>query len=184
MAQSPRPPPLIDVVEDLLTLSALESSPPPPMDDPVAMKPLLERLGAEARALSGGRHRIELEAEEGLDLVGSEKELASAFGNLVSNAIKYSPDGGRIEIVVASDATSGIVEVRDQGIGIASDALEDVFAPFRRRAPEVATGAGLGLSVVRRLVEAHEGTIEVESELGRGSTFRVRLPLSRAPETG
>src|SRR2546421_10875099 len=84
------------LVEDLLTLSALESSPPPAMEERVEMSPLVARLGAEARALSGGRHRIEVDAQSGLDLVGNEKELASAFGNLVSNAIRYTPDAGTV----------------------------------------------------------------------------------------
>jgi two-component system phosphate regulon sensor histidine kinase PhoR len=83
------------LVADLLTLSALESAPPPPLDEssPCAAG---RALGAEARALSGGRHRIEVEhGEEATDLIGSEKELASAFGNLVSNAIRYTPEAGR-----------------------------------------------------------------------------------------
>src|SRR5688572_32170101 len=106
------------LVEDLLTLSALESSPPPPMEEAVDMRSLLARLGAEARALSGGRHRIELEADEGLDLVGSEKELASAFGNLVSNAIRYTPEKGMVRLRWRRLADGAEFEVEDTGIGI------------------------------------------------------------------
>jgi two-component system phosphate regulon sensor histidine kinase PhoR len=86
------------LVEDLLTLSALESSPPPPMEEAIDMKALIERIGADARALSGGRHRIEVAAESDAVLFGTEKELASAFGNLVSNAIRYTPDAGVVRL--------------------------------------------------------------------------------------
>jgi two-component system phosphate regulon sensor histidine kinase PhoR len=106
------------LVEDLLTLSALESSPPPPMEEAVDMRALLARLGAEARALSGGRHRIELDAEEGLDLVGSEKELASAFGNLVSNAIRYTPEKGTVRLRWHAPTSGAEFAVETPGIGI------------------------------------------------------------------
>ena len=106
--------------------------------------------------------------------------IEQVLGNLLSNAIKYSPGGGRVALRVMSDGRDCSLEVTDRGIGIAPDALEDIFAPFRRRAPEVGLGAGLGLSVSRRIVEAHGGSIEVESELGKGSTFRVHLPCAPA----
>lgn len=108
--------------------------------------------------------------------------IEQVLGNLLSNAIKYSPGGGHITLRVLGDERGCAVEVIDHGIGIAPDALEDIFAPFRRRAPEVGLGAGLGLSVARRIVEAHGGWIEVESELGRGSTFRVHLPRAADDE--
>lgn len=99
------------------------------------------------------------------------------LGNLVSNAIKYSPDGGAVEIRIRSECRTAIVEVRDHGIGIPADRVASVFLPFQRVASDVASGAGLGLSVASRIVRAHGGEIEVESTPGAGSTFRVRLPL-------
>ncbi len=101
--------------------------------------------------------------------------VAQVITNLVSNALKFSPDGGRVDVEVRHAGTEAIVEVCDHGIGIPPEAISDLFAPFRRHAAEI-PGAGLGLSIVRRLVQAHGGAVEVESELGRGSTFRVRLP--------
>lgn len=103
--------------------------------------------------------------------------IEQVTSNLVSNAVKYSPEGGRVEVVLRPVGDEAVLEVRDQGVGIPPDRIEELFTPFRRLAAEVAPGAGLGLSVVRRIVEAHGGRIEVESVVHGGSTFRVRLPL-------
>lgn len=109
---------------------------------------------------------------------GDPDRLAQVLSNLLSNAIKYSPDGGEVTVALERDEGEAILSVTDEGIGIAPDELSGLFRPFRRRKPEVAPGAGLGLSVTRRIVDAHDGTIEVESEPDEGSTFRVRLPLA------
>ena len=92
------------IVDDLLTLSTLESAPGPPLDERVRVAPLLERLRAEAEALSGGKHRIVLDAEPGFDLLGAENEIASAFGNLVTNAIRYTPAGGEVRLTWRASA--------------------------------------------------------------------------------
>lgn len=107
--------------------------------------------------------------------------IGQVLNNLVSNAIKYSPDGGRIEIGVSVDGQSAVLAVSDEGIGVAADDRPWIFEPFRRGAVarERIPGVGLGLSVAARLVRAHDGTIEVDSCPGIGSTFRVRLPLGR-----
>jgi signal transduction histidine kinase len=102
--------------------------------------------------------------------------IEQVLANLVSNAVKFSPKGGRIDVRLRHDPEEVRLEVGDRGIGIAPAALETIFLPFHRTAPDIAPGTGLGLSVVRHIVEAHAGRIEVLSELGRGSTFRVRLP--------
>jgi two-component system, OmpR family, sensor histidine kinase MtrB len=105
--------------------------------------------------------------------------IDQVVSNLLSNAIKYSPDGGDIEVLVETTAREAVISVRDQGVGIGAEEMPHVFAPFRRGkgSVEVAPGTGLGLSVVRRIVEAHGGRVQVESAIGRGSTFRVWLPL-------
>jgi signal transduction histidine kinase len=108
--------------------------------------------------------------------------LEQAVGNLVSNAIKYSPEGGRIELALRTAGSDAVLSVADQGIGIAPEDIERIFAPFHRSARGVAPGAGLGLSIVRRIVEAHGGRIEVESTPGKGSRFVVRLPLLSATD--
>lgn len=104
--------------------------------------------------------------------------MDQVLGNLVSNAIKYSPQGGEVIIGVEATPTEAILSVADHGIGIPRDELVHVFEPFRRGKASlpVGPGAGLGLSILRRIVTAHGGRIEVESTPGRGSTFYVRLP--------
>jgi signal transduction histidine kinase len=97
--------------------------------------------------------------------------------NLVSNAIKYSPCGGPVEVAVECRTGEVVLSVSDRGTGIPREDLQSIFLPFRRRKLNVAPGAGLGLSVVRRIVAAHDGRIDVDSEPGKGSTFRVTLPV-------
>ena len=177
------------LVEDLLVLSALESSPPPPMDDPIDMPALLERLGAEARALSGGRHRIEVESEPGIDLVGSEKEISSAFGNLVSNAIRYTPERGTVRLRWHPTSEGAAFDVEDTGIGIAPEHIPRLTERFYRvdrgRSRETG-GTGLGLAIVKHALGRHGAALDVTSTPGKGSRFsarfagpRVRSRLSR-----
>jgi signal transduction histidine kinase len=103
--------------------------------------------------------------------------IEQVLNNLVSNAIKYSPQGGRVTVAAALEDNDAIVEVADEGIGIATEDRERIFEPFRRTGParELVPGVGLGLSVARKIVRAHGGCLEVESEPGKGSTFRIRL---------
>jgi two-component system phosphate regulon sensor histidine kinase PhoR len=177
------------LVEDLLVLSALESSPLPPMDEPVDMRALLERLGAEARALSGGRHRIEVESEAGIDLVGSEKEISSAFGNLVSNAIRYTPERGTVRLRWHPTPEGAAFDVEDTGIGIAPEHIPRLTERFYRvdrgRSRETG-GTGLGLAIVKHALGRHGAALDVTSTPGKGSRFsarfagpRVRSRLSR-----
>lgn len=122
-------------------------------------------------------HDIVLEIpDEPVELFADPVRVEQVLENLLSNAIKYSPSGGRITVRVNHEPDGVILEVEDQGVGIPPEAFPDLFAPFRRRAPETVAGAGLGLSVVRRIVEAHDGTIDVQSAPGEGSVFRVLFP--------
>jgi two-component system phosphate regulon sensor histidine kinase PhoR len=177
------------LVEDLLVLSALESSPPPPMEDPIDMPALVERLGAEARALSGGKHRIEVESEPGIDLVGSEKEITSAFGNLVSNAIRYTPERGTVRLHWHGTPEGAAFDVVDTGIGIAPEHISRLTERFYRvdrgRSRETG-GTGLGLAIVKHALVRHGAALDVSSTPGKGSRFsarftgpRVRSRLSR-----
>ena len=174
------------LVEDLLTLSALESSPPPPMEETVDMRALLARMGAEARALSAGRHRIEIEAEEGLDLVGSEKELASAFGNLVSNAVRYTPRDGAVRLRWHRTDEGAAFDVQDTGIGIPAEHIARLTERFYRvdrgRSRETG-GTGLGLAIVKHALSRHGAQLHVASQPGQGSTFSARFsgPRLRSP---
>ena len=103
------------------------------------------------------------------------------FSNLVENAIKYGRDGGRVDVRVAQDGPYVSVSVRDDGIGISPEDREKVFDEFYRARNEQTaniTGTGLGLSLVKRLAEMHEGAVRVESTPGSGSTFTVSIPSS------
>ena len=175
------------LVEDLLTLSSLESSPPPPTDEAIDMAALAQRLGAEARALSGGRHRIEVHAASAMDLLGSEKELASAFGNLVSNAVRYTPEHGTIRIRWEADEHGAQFGVDDTGIGIAPEHLPRLTERFYRvdrgRSRETG-GTGLGLAIVKHALMRHGGTLHIESKPGEGSRFAARFSGARLRPRG
>lgn len=141
----------------------------------------LARDAVELYGKASPRHELTLInecGEEPLFVHGDPVRLDQVLGNLLSNAIKYSPQGGRVEVRLTRDAQEVVVAVRDEGIGIAPEDLGRVFEPFRRTGAsrEAFQGVGLGLSVVRRIVEAHSGRIEVESTPGEGSVFRVHLP--------
>jgi PAS domain S-box-containing protein len=105
-------------------------------------------------------------------------QLEQIFVNLILNACKAMPEGGRLTLRAQANAHHLRVEVSDTGIGIAPDQIERIFDPFFSRFPE---GSGLGLPLCRRIVAAHGGTITVESRLGEGSTFRIELPLEPPP---
>ena len=177
-AQSQR---MLRLLDDLLTLSALESSPPPP-DETVDMRVLLQRLGDEARALSRGRHRVEVVEATGPDLAGSEKELASAFGNLVSNAVRYTPEGGTVRLGWTGSAEGATFEVEDSGIGIAPEHIARITERFYRvdrgRSRETG-GTGLGLAIVKHALGRHGAALEIASTPGKGSRFMARFDASR-----
>jgi two-component system phosphate regulon sensor histidine kinase PhoR len=169
------------IIEDLLTLSVLESAPPPPAER-VRVAPLLERLRADAAALSGGLHAVSLEGSPRVDLLGSESELASAFGNLISNAIRYTPPGGKVAIHWREDDSGASLTVEDTGPGIAPEHLPRLTERFyrvdRSRSRETG-GTGLGLAIVKHAVARHQASFDIDSKPGAGSRFTVRFPLQR-----
>lgn len=124
------------------------------------------------------KHTIVAELPESCVIFADPERMTQIFSNLMSNAIKYSPQGGRVEIVLRELQEAVEVTVSDEGIGIAAADRERIFEAFSRveSVAKAIEGMGLGLSVVRRLVEAHEGKLEVESTPGEGSLFRVLLP--------
>jgi len=173
------------LIEDLLTLSALEHAPAPPPAERVKLRPLLERVRAEAQALSAGRHRVSLELQGAHDLLGAESELSSAFVNLASNAVRYTPAGGEIRLRWRSGAAlsgGGDFSVEDTGIGIDAEHLPRLTERFyrvdRSRSRETG-GTGLGLSIVKHALARHQATLEIESAPGRGSRFTAHFPASR-----
>ena len=170
------------IIEDLLTLSALDSAPPATAEKQVAVAPLLARLKADADALSRGRHTVRIVAEEKSDLLGVESELASAFGNLVSNAIRYTPAGGTVTLGWSEGADGARFSVEDTGIGIDAEHLPRLTERFyrvdRSRSRETG-GTGLGLAIAKHALARHDATLEIESQPGRGSRFIARFPARR-----
>jgi signal transduction histidine kinase len=117
-------------------------------------------------------------------VLGDEAILTEALVNLVGNAVKYTHAGGKVAVSAAVEDGQVVIRVADTGIGIAADDLAAVFDAFYRGkvGSDAETGAGLGLALTRRIIEAHHGTISVESEIGKGTTFTVRLPV-HTPES-
>lgn len=129
---------------------------------------------------TSAEHQLEVSTPSAPILIQCDPlRIEQVVSNLVSNAIKYSPYGGTVQVVIARDAGEAIISVSDQGIGISEEDQLLLFEPFRRvgLSRESVPGVGLGLFVVRKIVEAHRGRIELDSTPGKGSTFRVRLPL-------
>jgi len=172
---------MTQLVEDLLTLSRLEAQDSLP-DENVAMAPMLATLRREAEALSQRRHTIVIQDEAPLDLSGSNKELHSAFSNLVSNAVRYTPAGGTITVRFAREGDGAMLSVRDTGYGIPSSHLPRITERFYRvstsRSRE-SGGTGLGLSIVKHVLNLHQARLEIESEVGQGSTFSVHFGAER-----
>jgi two-component system phosphate regulon sensor histidine kinase PhoR len=171
------------LVADLLTLSSLESDQNPVHEERFAIEPLLRALWADAKGLSNGQHRVTLDLGDAATILGSRDELASAFGNLISNAIGYTPSLGTIALAWRVDPDgSGVFSVTDTGIGIAAEYLPRLTERFYRvdRGRSRATGGtGLGLAIVKHVLLRHQAELEVASQRGKGSTFAVRLPARR-----
>jgi two-component system, OmpR family, phosphate regulon sensor histidine kinase PhoR len=171
------------LVADLLTLAKLEGSPRPPADRWTTVRELMQRAQADAAALSAGRHGLEVGGGDDAEVAGSSTELLSAVGNLVNNAVRYTPEGGRIGVHWRQRPDgSAAVEVSDTGPGIEREHLARITERFYRidtsRSRDTG-GTGLGLSIAKHVVQRHGGEIEVESELGKGSTFRLVFPAAR-----
>ena len=170
------------IVDDLLALSALESAPEPSLEERVNVQGLLARVKADAAALSGGRHRITLDAMEGFDIAGTESEIASAFGNLASNAVRYTPEGGTVHLIWRASGAGAEFIVEDTGIGIEPQHIARLTERFYRvdrgRSRETG-GTGLGLAIVKHALMRHQATLDVQSEPGKGSRFTARFPARR-----
>jgi two-component system phosphate regulon sensor histidine kinase PhoR len=174
------------LVDDLLTLSALESEQNPIAESAFPIGPVVAETAAQARALSGGRHMVVTDIDPldaATSIVGSREELVSAFGNLVSNAVRYTPDGGKVTLTWRVNADrGGRFIVGDTGIGIAAEHLPRLTERFYRvdRSRSRATGGtGLGLAIVKHVLLRHQCELEIASEPGKGSVFTVRIPAAR-----
>jgi signal transduction histidine kinase len=138
------------------------------------------RPGAADRGVT-----LRLDVEETPDMAGDPDRLGQAIDNLISNALKFTPPGGRVDVIVRGLGDSARIEVSDSGLGMAQEDLAHVFDRFFRAAAtrDEVPGVGLGLTIVKTIVEAHGGTIGVTSSEGVGTTFRIELPLVTAAAT-
>ncbi len=170
------------LVEDLLVLSRLDAHERSP-DETVRMVPMLASLEREAIALSHGRHRIRVEDTANVDLWGSTKELHSAFSNLVSNAVRYTPAEGRIDIRFQSLPDGRVaLTVTDSGYGIPAQHIPRLTERFYRvstsRSRETG-GTGLGLAIAKHVLGLHGAYLDITSEVGMGSRFACVMPRDR-----
>lgn len=172
-----------NIVEDLLLLSKLESRSLKNADAPVNVGALLREIRDEAQLLSGGKqHQIELDIRTAATIEGNFHELHSAISNVVSNAVRYTPDKGKITIAYHTDENGAHVSVTDTGIGIASHDIPRLTERFYRAdtARSRATGGtGLGLAIVKHVLNRHDAHITISSQIGQGSTFTLHFPPQR-----
>lgn len=183
------------LVDDLLTLSQLEGRLPPGLSEQVPLPEFMTQLASEARALSAviagpdalQGHDLVFEETPDWLLLGSRTELFSAVSNLVSNAVRYTPVGGRIEVRWTRQDEHVVFAVTDSGPGIAPEHLPRLSERFyrvdRSRSRETG-GTGLGLAIAKHVAQRHGGELRIESQLGKGSTFKLLFPLSRCVMNG
>ncbi|PVZ10458.1 MULTISPECIES: phosphate regulon sensor histidine kinase PhoR [unclassified Pseudomonas] len=176
------------LLNDLLLLARLEATDYPSENQPVDVQALLKSIVSDARALSGTRgHDITLEVEANCWLKGSEPELRSAFSNLVFNAVKYTPDKGRVLARFWQDGQGAHLSVKDSGIGIEAQHIPRLTERFYRVDSSRSSntgGTGLGLAIVKHVLMRHRGRLEITSVPGHGSTFTchfapAQIPLAR-----
>ncbi len=168
------------LIGDLLDAFEIEGGQLSLHPEPTDLKDLAENA-VEAFAGVSVRHTIQLRVPEEPVVLGVDPmRIGQVLTNLLSNALKYSPRGGPVDVTVEKSATDVVLSVTDVGLGIDATVMPRIFEPFSRGEPtkHQIPGAGLGLAVCRRIVTAHGGTIEVDSAPGEGSTFRVRLPAT------
>lgn len=170
------------LVSDLLTLSNLETAPSAERT-PVQMSTIISSAQSQAIAISAGRHTFEWVIDPDLQLLGAQSDLASAVLNLVTNAVRYTPDGGHITVKWQRDPDGhASYRVTDTGIGIAAEhipRLSERFYRVDRGRSRDAGGTGLGLAITKHVAMRHDGRMEIQSKLGEGSTFSLIFPPDR-----
>jgi two-component system phosphate regulon sensor histidine kinase PhoR len=170
------------LVEDLLTLAKLEGNPEPPISQVVNMPNMLARLKLDAEGLSQGKHQISFDQSSDKNILGDDLELYSAFGNLVSNAVRYTPEGGKVCVTWAQIGEEIELCVSDTGPGIAAEHIPRLTERFyrvdRSRSRETG-GTGLGMAIVKHVINRHHGELKIESTVGVGSRFCLVFPKQR-----
>jgi two-component system phosphate regulon sensor histidine kinase PhoR len=171
------------LVEDLLTLSRLENTQNQVREENVNVTEILYELYHEAESLSAGRHHINLTLDTDVKLRGSPDELRSAFSNLVSNAIRYTSDEGKVDLRWSCQNGKGVFTVQDSGIGIDQEHIPRLAERFYRvdlSRSRGTGGTGLGLAIVKHILSRHQAHLEIISEPGKGSSFSAWFPEKRS----
>ena len=176
---------LARLVDDLLDVSRIAQGKVEVKREPLSLDAIVTRAVEMASPLfEQRRHQLRIEIAPSLAVMGDGTRLAQVFANLLTNAAKYTPEGGHVTLAAAREGDDVVVRVRDDGAGIAPEMISRIFEMFvqeRQTLARSAGGLGLGLTIVRSLVQLHGGSVSVSSEgLGRGSEFIVRLPFSAA----
>ena len=175
------------LLDDLLTLSQLESDDQNLKDAPINVHELAQGLKSDAESLSRGRHKVRLTLDSNALLKGSLQEIRSALGNLVSNAVRYTPEGGEITLAWRERNGEGVFSVSDTGEGIAAEHIPRLTERFyrvdRSRSRETG-GTGLGLAIVKHVLTRHGARLEIQSTPGKGSTFSAIFPVQRIQQPG
>ncbi len=170
------------IIDDLLTLSTLEADLDQPREELIELPELYEAMVEEARAFSGGKHRITLSIRDPQRVRGDRGQIESAIRNLLTNAVRYTPAGGEIELSWRVRDDEGWITVRDTGIGIEPEHLPRLAERFYRidRGRSRSTGGtGLGLAIVKHIAARHGAGLHITSRPGEGSAFSLRLPATR-----
>lgn len=168
---------LVDLMESVLHSARME-------EGAIAFSPcatdLAQIVDEECRAVAGLRpqRRLVIDAASAAPLVGDPVLIRQIVSNLLSNAVKYSDDGSTVTVTVRAEGDEAVVSVADEGVGIPQDEIDRLFTRFFRASTSAGRpGSGIGLNLLRHFVQMHGGRIEVESAVGVGSTFTVRLPV-------
>ena len=173
------------LVNELLELTRLQGAEPLPAPEPVAIDWVVAEVIDRTRTAASARSiEVDVTGDRGLTVYGSDSQVATAVANLVENAIAYSAENTKVDVVTRGDDEYVEIAVTDQGIGIGPSDLDRIFERFYRadQARSRATGGtGLGLAIVKHIATNHGGRVEVSSRLGGGSTFTIRLP-ARPPD--
>jgi two-component system, OmpR family, phosphate regulon sensor histidine kinase PhoR len=172
---------IVALISDLLDIGRIEAGVDWEMQ-PTALTTIVADAVQELQAAAVLKHHALIGAVDDLPRVpGNARRLRQVVDNLVTNALKYTPDGGQIVVTAREDGDFVLLQVRDSGLGMALDDQRHIFDKFYRvqsEATDYIPGSGLGLSIVKAIVEKHNGRVWVESELDKGSTFTVVLPKS------
>lgn len=171
---------LTSLINDFLDVQKMESGSQEFDKKYHSILPIIEDV-IDVQKINSKTHTFDIDVQtEKLSVFGDRDKLSQVFMNLISNAVKYSPKGGKVQVTLRNNENHLIIDVKDEGLGIPKTAIQNLFTKFYRvdnSDRRKIGGTGLGLAIVKEIVKAHQGDISVESSLGEGSTFTVKFPL-------